>query len=146
MALLKDYLQPVAKRTSSKVSLGTIRENLKDAFGDKGLIGLANATNAKGTGQLMLRLHDGGDEEIIIYCSKKLSATMRAKEISIQQVVDFPIVWHKNWDQGDGAGAEYAMVEYPGDVMDSSADVSVKAEKVVFEQKVISLADMFGAS
>ena len=148
MSKLKDFVQSEKAliRDESKM-LGTVRENMTDFYGKDGKLTAVSAKNvADPDKMLMLKIHDGKGEQVVLYCSKPIGAMLRTKELSMPQVLDLRLVWHTVGEQFASAGAEYPLVISPDVEISDDMNVTAKDTADAYEREPVNLAEMLAFS
>jgi hypothetical protein len=124
---------------------GTVREVMAKLSTKKPTLRAWSAKNvADDSKMLHLKIQDTEGKRVGINCSKPLSAMLRAKEITLTQVLDFRVVEHTVGAGYKNAGLVTPMIILPDAEEDTTTEgvLGTAKAKVAFAPEAMSLADL----
>lgn len=110
---------------------GTLREVVSAIYGAKGRIRPAKGSLTSTKKYVIQAFEEGAPEKYVqLYCSKAVSELLRAKEIRLTHLYDFPVIYHTVGESYANAGVSYNLIALPT----STTEVgSVGVEEVASE-------------
>ena len=110
---LTKFQETVSNQTDRQ-DQGTLREVVSAIYGPKGRIRPAKGSLTSTKKYVVQAFNEDTPEKwVTLYCSQAVSDLLRAKEIRLTHLFDFPVIYHTVGEAYANAGVSYNLIALP---------------------------------